>query len=92
MPRRAARDDRDVLDRGQLGVRDRHLLEEDPPGVERHAPEHRVAHRLRLLEDLLEHEVLESGLLGLDRVPQHPLRAAVEPGAREVREGRRRPA
>ena len=86
MPRRAAREDRDALDRAQLRVGDLHLLEEHPAGVLRHAAENRFARGGRLLEDLLEHEVLVAGLLGHDRIPQHALRRLRDRPAEEVGE------
>ena len=53
----------------QLGVGDRHLVEVHLPGLERGAAEHGFADGRRLLEDLLEHEVLVAGLLRRDRIP-----------------------
>ena len=86
VPRRAARQDRDVLDRRELRVGDLHLLEEHLAGVLRHAAENRFARGGRLLEDLLEHEVLVAGLLGHDRIPQHALRRLRDRPAEEVGE------
>ena len=85
VPRRPAREDRDPLDRGQLRFGDLHFLEKHPSGVLRHAAEDRLAGRGRLLEDLLQHEVLVAGLLGHDRVPQHALRRLRHRPPEEVR-------
>ena len=86
VPRRAAREDRHPLDRRELRVGDLHLLEEHLAGVLRDAAEDRLARRGRLLEDLLEHEVLVAGLLGHDRIPQHALRGLGDRPAEEVGE------
>ena len=56
------------------------------PGVLRHAPENRFARGRRLLEDLLEHEVLVAGLLRHDRIPEHALRGLRDRPAEEVGE------
>src|SRR6185436_782499 len=74
VPGRAARDDRDLLKRPEHLLRDVEIFEEDLATVERHAAEDRVARGGRLLEDLLEHEVLVAALLRRDRIPQHALR------------------
>ena len=73
VPRGAARQNRDVLDRGQLGIVELHLFEKHLAGVLRDAAEDRLAGGSRLLEDFLEHEVLVAGLLRHDRIPQHAL-------------------
>ena len=73
MPRRAARDDRDLLERAERLVGDIEVLEEDIAPVERDAAEDRVARGRRLLVDLLEHEVLVAALLRRDRIPEHSL-------------------
>ena len=90
VPRRPAREDRDPLDRGQLRFGDLHFLEKHPSGVLRHAAEDRLAGRGRLLEDLLQHEVLVAGLLGHDRIPQHALRRLGDRPPEEVGEGHAR--
>ena len=74
MPRGAARQQRDLVDRAQRGVRNIEVLEEDSPRIERHAPEDGVAAGRGLLVDLLEHEVLVAALLRRDRIPEHALR------------------
>ena len=86
VPRRAARQDRDPLDGAQLRFGDLHLLEEHAAGVLRHAAEDRLARGRRLLEDLLEHEVLVAGLLGHDRIPQDALRRFGDRPAEEIGE------
>ena len=70
VPRRAAREDHDPLDVAQDLIRNLDLLQEDPAALDRGAAEDRLLHRPRLLEDLLEHEVLVSGLLRHDRIPR----------------------
>ena len=74
----------------ELRFGDLHLLEEDLAGVLRDAAEDRLARGGRLLEDLLEHEVLVAGLLRHDRIPQHALRRLGDRPAEEVGERRRR--
>ena len=74
------------LDRRELRVGDLHLLEEHLAGVLRHAAEDRFARGGRLLEDLLEHEVLVAGLLRHDRIPQHALRRLGDRAAEEIGE------
>ena len=86
VPRRAARQDRDALDGLELRVGDLHLLEEHLAGVLRDAAENRLARGGRLLEDLLEHEVLVAGLLRHDRIPEHALRRLGDRPAEEVGE------
>ncbi len=49
-----------------------------PPVSDRRRPEHRVAHRARLLVDLLEHEVLVAALLGHHRIPQRCAGSSLE--------------
>ena len=75
VPRRAAREDRDPLDRraaraSVIFISSRNTL---PVSCD-DAAEDRLARGRRLLEDLLEHEVLVAGLLRHDRIPQHALR------------------
>ena len=86
VPRRAAGEDRDALDGRELRVGDLHLLEEHLARVLRDAAEDRLARRGRLLEDLLEHEVLVAGLLRHDRIPEHALRRLRDRPAEEVGE------
>ena len=71
MPRRAAREDHDALDVAQHLVGDLDLLQEDLAGLHRGATEDGLLDGHRLLEDLLEHEVLVSRLLGADGIPHH---------------------
>ena len=59
-------------------VGQRHLVEEHQAGVLRHAAEDGLAHGRRLLEDLLEHEVLVAGLLRLHGIPRDPRRFLVD--------------
>ena len=70
MPARAAGQEHHALARrlSSLGGRAQ-LLEMDLALVEADPPEQRVAHRARLLVDLLQHEVAVAALLGLHRVP-----------------------
>ena len=92
VPGRAAGDDRDLLQRAERLVRDVQVLEEDLAAVERDAAEDRVARGGRLLEDLLEHEVLVAALLRRDRIPQHALRRLRDGAPAVVGELRRRSA
>ena len=86
VPRGAACEDGHAVDLRQLRLRDLHLLEEHAAAVLRDAPEDRLARSRRLLEDLLEHEVLVAGLLRHDRIPQHALRGGRDRTAEEVGE------
>ena len=74
VPRRAARQNRDLVDRGQLLLGHFHLVEKHAARILRDAAKDRFARGRRLLEDFLEHEVLVAGLLRHDRVPEHALR------------------
>ena len=67
--RRAAGDDVNPADRANLVRRQLDLRQHDLPAVRRNARSHRIAVRLRLLVDLLQHEVLEAGLLRRHQVP-----------------------
>ena len=78
VPRRAARDQRHLVDRAEVVVGERHLVEEHVTGVARHAAQNRFADGRRLLEDLLEHEVLVAGLLGLHGIPRDALRLLLD--------------
>ncbi len=63
----AAGDDEDLVDVPQILVGHALLVEHDAPGLE--VPAQRVGERVRLLLDLLEHEVLVAALLGGGEVP-----------------------
>ena len=63
------------------------VVEEDLAGVEGDAPEGGVADGAGLLVDLLEHEVLVAGFLGLDGVPGDALDFEGQGAAFEVGEG-----
>ena len=86
VPRRAAGDDRDLLQRAQTSrpAMFRSSRKISSP-IERDAAEDRVARGGRLLEDLLEHEVLVAALLRRDRIPQHALRRLRDLAARRSR-------
>ena len=86
MPRRAAREQGDAIHGGERRIGDLHLLQEYLPGVERDAAQNRFAGGRRLLEDLLEHEVLVARFLRHDRVPQDPLRRLGDGAGEEIRE------
>ena len=74
MPRGAARENHHAFDVAQLRVGQLHLVEEDAALLGGDAAEDGLLHRQRLLENLLQHEVLEAGLLGHHRIPRHALR------------------
>ena len=82
----------DLLNVAERLLRDVEVLEEDLAAVERDAAEDRVARGGRLLEDLLEHEVLVAALLRRDRIPQHALRRLRDRASRVVGELHARPA
>jgi hypothetical protein len=66
--RRAARDDDDLVDVAQLLVGQPHLVEDQLP-VPAETAQQGVGDRLRLLGDLLEHEVVVTALLGGGEIP-----------------------
>ena len=86
VPRRAARQHDHAVDFGERLRIDVQFFEKDPAGLGGRAPEHRFAHGPGLLVDLLEHEVLVSGLLGHDRIPGDVLRLLRHFLAGEIRE------
>ena len=92
MPGRAARQQLHLVDRPEIVVGQRHLVEEHEAGVLRDTPEDGFAHGRRLLEDLLEHEVLVAGLFGLDGIPGDALRLLLDDSAGQVGELARRRA
>ena len=69
MPRRATGADHDPLGGRQLRQHIVEAAELDAALARAHAPAHGVGHRLRLLHDLLEHEVLVAPLGDLLEVP-----------------------
>ena len=71
MPRRAAGQNHDPFNVTQHLIGDLDFLQEDLAAFDRRPAEDGFPHRPGLLEDLLEHEVLVSGLLGHDRIPRH---------------------
>ena len=90
VPRRAAGEDRDALDRARscasvifISSRNTGRCPATRGRGSSRAPR-------RLLEDLLEHEMLEAGLFRHDRIPQHALRRLGDRPAEEVGERARR--
>ena len=87
---RPAGDDDDLVDLAQLVVGQPHLVQ-GQRAVRADPAEQRVGDRLRLLGDLLEHEVVVAALLGGGRVPvdvvvgRTSAGAAVEVGDRDPR-------
>ncbi len=71
-----------------LGGREGEGVEVDPPLLEVDAPAEGVLQGLRLLVDLLEHEVLVAALLGLDGIPGKVVGGALDrrPGAVDDRD------
>src|SRR5499426_4624845 len=69
MPGRAAGRDLDVGEATELRAVNGHRVQEYAARVERDASLRGVADGARLLVNLLEHEMLEPALFGLDRVP-----------------------
>ena len=86
VPRRAAGHQRDPVDAAKGAVVEPGLVGKDRARFQRDAAQDGVAHRRRLLEDLLEHEVLVAGLLGGDGIPGDPARGLGDDIAVEVRE------
>src|SRR5262245_696290 len=73
MPGRAAGRDLDVGEASELRAVNGHRVKEYTARVERYAALRGVADGARLLVNLLEHEMLEPALFGLDRVPVYAL-------------------
>ena len=73
MPGCAARQHDDLVHGLQRRLIEADLVEEHATLLERDPAENRLARRVRLLEDLLQHEVLVARAFGHDRVPQHTL-------------------
>ncbi len=70
VPRRAAGENHDAFDVAQHGVGDGDFLEEHLAAFNRRPAKHRLFNRDRLLEDLLEHEVLVSRFFGHHGIPR----------------------
>src|SRR5262245_15725661 len=73
MPTGAAGDDANVFDLSKLFLGNLHLVEQHLAGIAGNASQCGVAHRAWLLVNFLQHEVLETTLLGHDRVPGNSL-------------------
>ena len=95
MPRRAARDEAQPVETGELSIPEPQLGDPDVEPLGIHPFAHRVSHGLRLLEDLFEHEVGIAGLLRRLTVPGDgarltPNRNPVERPQRDPFRGHRR--
>ncbi len=84
MPARAAGSDVDLIDLLQLVPREIQTTQLGKAFLEYKTPAHRVLDRLRLLEDLLEHEVLESTLLDLVEIPVDAAYALFDSASLEI--------
>ncbi len=84
VPTGAAGDDAHLPEGGEFGGGDLHLLQEDAPGLLPDAAERGIAHGARLLEDLLQHEMLVAALFRFDRVPEDALHLALHGPAFEI--------
>ena len=82
--RGTARDDEDLVDVAQVLVGQAHLVEQDVAALGEPAQQG-VGDRLRLLGDLLEHEVVVAALLGGGGVPVDVEVACRWPGCRRSR-------
>jgi hypothetical protein len=69
VPARAASDDLHLPESAELRGRDVHFVQENLAGLLADPPQRGVPHGARLLEDLLEHEMLVAALFRHDRVP-----------------------
>ena len=86
MPRRAAAQDEHLVDGAQRRVRNLQLAQVDAGPLGRDPADDGLLQRARLLEDLLQHEVLVAGLLGHHRIPEDALRGLGDGPAAEVGE------
>ena len=86
VPTGAACGDVDSVGGAELVVADLHLAEEDLAGFRRDSTQRGFADGPRLLEDLLEHEVLVAALFRLNRVPQDGFERALDGIAVEIGE------
>src|SRR3984885_3824176 len=84
MPARATGNDFHIAEIAKLLLADVHFVKEDLPGFLRNSSQQSVAHGAWLLENLLLHEMLETALLGHDRVPGNVLRRAADGAAFEI--------
>ena len=91
MPGRPAGQEGDLLDGPQPFGGDVELAQQHGSAVFGQAPGHRLADGPRLLEDLLEHEVLVARLLRRDRIPLDPFRGLRDRPPRKVGERHPRP-
>src|SRR5688572_25763254 len=84
MPARPARCDDDVVEAQKLFVRHVESAELRGPLLAEETPAHAVLDRLGLLEDLLEHEMIEAAALYLVQVPFDAVHASRELPRAEV--------
>ena len=85
VPGSPAGDYLDLAEAPEVFFGDLHLLAQvDAAGLPREAPQQGVAHRAGLLEDFLQHKVLEAALFHLDGVPGDVLELALDGVALEV--------
>src|ERR1017187_6534396 len=84
VPACAAGDDLHLAKARELFRPDIHFIQENAAGLLPHAPQRGIAHGARLLEDLLEHEMLVAALFRHDGVPQNVGDLAVHRVAVEI--------
>src|SRR5436305_15291522 len=84
MPTRAARRDIDLIEVDQLVARQIEAAELGESFLGDQATAHGVLDRLRLLEDFLEHEMLEAALFDLIEIPVDPADALLDASRLEI--------
>ena len=70
--------DLDILKAAKLLLLESPIVQNHPAGGQADAAQARIPHGLRLLVNLLEHEMLVAGFLRLDGVPGHMLHRALD--------------
>ena len=73
MPRRAARDQDDLVDAAHVRLGDRNFFQEHAARVDAEPSKQGFFGCARLLEDLFEHEMAVTGFFRHDRIPHHAL-------------------
>src|ERR1700733_9359378 len=84
MPARSTRNNFHTFKIPEFFLADIHLVQEHLTRVLRNSAQQSVAHRARLLEDFLLHEMFEPALFRHDRVPRNMLRLPLDRASLEI--------